>query len=524
MNDMNLKTALERLQTLEMELTEREQLEVQLRESENKFRLLVESASDWIWEVDYNGIYTYVSPQVEALLGYKPQEVVGESPFVFMPPEEAKKLSNIFQKLLDKRAPISALENINICKDGTLKILETNGIAFFDENGEFSGYRGIDRDITGRKLSEQALHESEEKFKSITDTAQDAIIMMDDEGKITYWNGAAEKIFGYKTEEVMGKLLHGLLTHERFFAAQKIGFSHFKETGEGSAVGKTLELSALRKDGSEFPVELSLSALRKDGTWNAIGIVRDITERKEMEKELKLKEQMMLAQSKQAAMGDMISMIAHQWRQPLAAMSMYVNNVQASLELDGKVSDEELNLCAHSVSEQIQHLSKTIDNFRNFFKPDQSKEKTTIEDVLNSTQNIIGSSLKNNNILLNIQNASKSSLFINKSSLVQVLLNIIGNAKDILLEKEIMQATININVNETKEAITISICDNGGGIPESIIDKIGQPYFTTKQELNGTGLGLYTSKTIAEKHLFGTLTWHNEEKGACFVITLNIQS
>lgn len=194
MNDMNLKTALERLQTLEMELTEREQLEVQLRESENKFRLLVESASDWIWEVDYNGIYTYVSPQVEALLGYKPQEVVGESPFVFMPPEEAKKLSNIFQKLLDKRAPISALENINICKDGTLKILETNGIAFFDENGEFSGYRGIDRDITGRKLSEQALHESEEKFKSITDTAQDAIIMMDDEGKITYWNGAAEKI------------------------------------------------------------------------------------------------------------------------------------------------------------------------------------------------------------------------------------------------------------------------------------------------------------------------------------------
>lgn len=87
-----------------------------------------------------------------------------------------------------------------------------------------------------------------------------------------------------------------------------------------------------------------------------------------------------------------------------------------------------------------------------------------------------------------------------------------------------MQATININVNETKEAITISICDNGGGIPESIIDKIGQPYFTTKQELNGTRLGLYTSKTIAEKHLFGTLTWHNEEKGACFVITLNIQS
>jgi C4-dicarboxylate-specific signal transduction histidine kinase len=107
-----------------------------------------------------------------------------------------------------------------------------------------------------------------------------------------------------------------------------------------------------------------------------------------------------------------------------------------------------------------------------------------------------------------------------KSSMIQVLINILVNAKEILVSNKIEQAEINITIDETKEVITISICDNAGGIPESIMDKIGQPYFTTKKELNGVGLGLYISRTILEKHLCGTLTWHNEDKGACFVITL----
>lgn len=253
-----------------------------------------------------------------------------------------------------------------------------------------------------------------------------------------------------------------------------------------------------------------------------IGTIQDITERKEMQIELHLQEEMMLAQSKQAAMGDMISMIAHQWRQPLAVVGMNINNVKVSLELDEEVSNADLNKCTNSVSKQIRQLTKTIDDFRNFFKPEQSKENVTIEDALDATLDIIGTSLLNSNITLNIQNNSKSSVYINKSSLIQVLLSIIGNAKDILLAKEPLEAAINISISESKEAVTISICDNGGGIPEAIIDKIDQPYFTTKQELNGTGLGLYISRTIIKKHLGGTLSWHNEEQGACFVMTVNI--
>ena len=503
------------------DITKRQQAEDLLHKREEQFRTLVESTNDWIWEMNANGLYTYVSPHIETLTGYKPQEVLGKSPFDFMSKKEAQRVGTIFKKILAMHAPILALANTNICKDGTLKVLETNGVAFFDKNGNYLGYRGIDRDITERQHTAQILHDSEEKFRSITSSAQDAILMMNNDGEITYWNEAAEKIFGYSVKEAMGKILHTFITPQRFFAAHKIGFSHFKKTGKGPVVGKTLELVALRKDGTEFPIELSLSATMIDGLWNAIGIIRDISERKEMENELKLKEEMMLTQSKQAAMGDMIAMIAHQWRQPLAAISMDVNTLMVSIGLEEEITIDYLLQHANSIYKQVHQLSETIDNFRNFFKPDQEKEKITIEDTLNSTLNIIGTSLENNNITLTIKNTSKSFLLIHKASLIQVLLNILGNAKDVLLAKEIQQAKINITANEENEIITLSICDNAGGIPESIMNKIGQPYFTTKQALNGTGLGLYISRTIIEKHLFGTFTWHNEDQGACFVITLN---
>ncbi|MDP1784962.1 MAG: PAS domain S-box protein [Sulfuricurvum sp.] len=150
--------------------------------------------------------------------------------------------------------------------------------------------RGIDHVniLSEKRRALEHLHDSEEKFHSITASAQDAIIMIDDEGKISYWNEAAERIFGYPVREVIGLSLHTLIAPERYLAAHNIAFSHFKNTGEGPLIGKTLELVALKKDGTEFPVELSLSAVMRDGHWNAIGIIRDITERKDSEERLKL--------------------------------------------------------------------------------------------------------------------------------------------------------------------------------------------------------------------------------------------
>jgi PAS domain S-box-containing protein len=150
------------------DISERKERQEQLRQSEEKFRALVESTSDWIWEIDRNGNYTYVNPRVETLLGYTPQEVVGKSPFDFMLPDDAQRLKDGFTKILIEQAPIQTLENTNLCKDGTIKVLETSGLPFYDGHGEFAGYRGIDRDITERKQSEISIKRANRALKTLS--------------------------------------------------------------------------------------------------------------------------------------------------------------------------------------------------------------------------------------------------------------------------------------------------------------------------------------------------------------------
>ena len=144
----------------------------------------------------------------------------------------------------------------------------------------------LDKELTERKLAEQALQDSEEKFRGIADAAQDAIIMIDARACISFWNPAAEKIFGHSRQEAVGQELHGLIAPECFRQAFGDGYLQFCQTGEGAAVGKTIELKALHKDGSEFPIEISLSAIWLQGAWSAVGIVRDISQRKRIEKEI----------------------------------------------------------------------------------------------------------------------------------------------------------------------------------------------------------------------------------------------
>ena len=150
------------------DITKGRRAEQALRQAEEKFRALVETTSDWIWEMDSQGRYSYASPRVEALLGYRPQEMLGKTPFDFMPPQEARRVGKAFEKFAEQRVPIPALENTSIHKDGSLRVLETNGVPFFDENGKFSGYRGIDRDITERKKADETLKRTNRALKTLS--------------------------------------------------------------------------------------------------------------------------------------------------------------------------------------------------------------------------------------------------------------------------------------------------------------------------------------------------------------------
>jgi C4-dicarboxylate-specific signal transduction histidine kinase len=186
----------------------------------------------------------------------------------------------------------------------------------------------------------------------------------------------------------------------------------------------------------------------------------------------------------------------------------------------GKLDDKSIYSSHEKIDQILQFMSKTIDDFRNFFSPDQPKEWITIEQVIECTLKIIGQCYVTTNIAINVHNNSKSALLIHKNSLVQVFLNVLGNAKHALELSHVKPAIITVIIDETPSSIITTIRDNGGGIPEAIIDKIADPYFTTKG-LMGTGLGLYISQTIIEKYFSGSFTWFNKNQGACFVITLD---
>ena len=225
----------------------------------------------------------------------------------------------------------------------------------------------------------------------------------------------------------------------------------------------------------------------------------------------------MLQQSRMAQMGEMLSMIAHQWRQPLAAISATTSDLEMQMMLD-TYDKEGFTEGIQNISSYSQHLSSTIDDFRGFFKENKAAVDITPEELIYSTTKIIGSALKMKNIKLSIQIESNDTINTIANEFKQVLLNLIKNAEDVLLEKNIKDPVINIKSQKRDNKIYFIVSDNGGGIPKEIIDKIFDPYFTTKDKKDGTGLGLYMSRTIIEEHCNGRLSVRNGEEGAVFEV------
>ena len=245
--------------------------------------------------------------------------------------------------------------------------------------------------------------------------------------------------------------------------------------------------------------------------------------------ELRKKDQLMMQQSRLAQMGEMISMIAHQWRQPLAAISSTVvgiklksalNKFDLSKKEDQQAYQQYLNANFEQIENYILTLSNTIDDFRNFYKGEKISTCTSINSTLEKTLKIIESSLATENIILVKRFHSKQKLLMYENELLQVFLNFIKNAQDNFKERHIESATLTITTFDINDGVGVEICDNGGGIDESIHEQIYDPYFSTKSKKNGTGLGLYMSKMIIEEHHHGKLTHYNREGGVCFHITI----
>lgn len=239
-------------------------------------------------------------------------------------------------------------------------------------------------------------------------------------------------------------------------------------------------------------------------------------------------QQLMFNQAKMAAMGEMIGNIAHQWRQPLNILGLMIQNLEYT-NLSGELDEPYLRNMTEKSMEKIQYMSDTIDDFRNFFEPNKKKGRFDLVEAVHKTVDIIGKTFENHSIRLIFDGFEEGRYVIEgfRNELQQVVLNLLTNAKDALCpDRSNTQANekwIRISIAQRDQALHLCLEDNGGGIPEAIIERIFEPYYTTKEEGKGTGIGLYMSKMIIEQNMGGKLTVKNHPLGACFCIVFPIE-
>jgi signal transduction histidine kinase len=243
----------------------------------------------------------------------------------------------------------------------------------------------------------------------------------------------------------------------------------------------------------------------------------EATERLKTVEALREKEQILIQQGRLAAMGEMIGNIAHQWRQPLNTLGLTIQDLSLSWEV-GEFSGELLQARVDKAMQVISHMSRTIDDFRNFFRPDKQKEPFKVSRIIGNALSLIGGSYKNLQIRVNVDTGTDPTITGYPNEFAQVLLNILNNARDALLARDQGEPAITIALQEAAGRTVVTIRDNAGGIPEEILDKIFDPYFSTKGPEQGTGLGLFMAKTIIETNMGGTLTVRNAGDGAEFRI------
>jgi C4-dicarboxylate-specific signal transduction histidine kinase len=309
---------------------------------------------------------------------------------------------------------------------------------------------------------------------------------------------------------------------DRFMARVKYLYNHRKEISR-----REIHL----KDGRVFDRYSAPMFGGDEKYYGRVWYFRDITERHEAERALREetaerlravealreKDQMLLSQSRLAAMGEMVGNIAHQWRQPLNALGLTVQHLSLLYDL-GKFDRHCLDDCVFQSMELIKHMSRTIDDFRNYFRPDKEKIEFKVQEAITDTLSLVDASFMSQQISIEVNAKDDPVIYGYRNEFSQVLLNILNNARDALAERDCADPMVKITICNEDGSAVVTIADNAGGIPEEIIGKVFDPFFTTKGPQGGTGVGLFMSKTIIEKNMGGRLSACNIANGAEFRI------
>jgi PAS domain S-box-containing protein len=376
-----------------------------------------------------------------------------------------------------------------------------------DAGGHVSLICTFIRDITERKKAEQELRESEETLSKVVAAAQDAIIIMDTAGRIKLWNASAIRIFGYSADEVMGQNLHQLLTGVSQQGVTVPNLREFAQSGQGPMIGRMVELSAKRKTGEEFPIELSLAAVMLKGQWHAIGILRDITERKRAEVERERLQTQLTQAQKIESVGRLAGGVAHDFNNILGVILGHTE-----LALEQVPSTEPLHMDLLEIQKAARRsadLTRQLLAFarRQTVSPQVLDLNITVEGMLRMLRRLLGEDLD----LVWVPGESLWPVKLDPSQIDQVLANLCVNARDAITGVgKVTIETSNVTFDSANtprcpgaglgDWAMLAVSDTGCGMKPEVIEHIFEPFFTTKDVGRGTGLGLATVYGIVKQN------------------------
>ncbi|MBF0519391.1 MAG: PAS domain S-box protein [Nitrospirae bacterium] len=499
------------------DITQRKRMEEEIRLS-NENMINGYAYCEMVYDENNNPedfIYLAINKSFEKLTGLKGDDVINRRVTEVIPgiKESNSELIEIYGNI----ASVGSAEQFEVF----FKPLNIwlNISAYSPKKGYFVT---IFENTTERKAVEMALRDSEEKYRLLFTHENDAIFLCDTETlEFIDANDAWYKLYGYSIDEMKGK------------SAIIISAEPDKTIETVNAViitGSTRvpQRYHKRKDGTVFSVELSMGVFVYRGRKVLCVISRDITEQIRLEEELRyiaetlehrvteeieknrLKDQLMYEQSRHMAMGDLLVNIAHQWRQPLASIGVLVQDIKDAY-LFNELNAEYLDRDVTNIMSELVGLSDTIDSFKNFYLSNLQKEELRIKNVIDSALEVSSGYFELKDILIEKELDEELTINAVPSEFTQIVLNILSNIRDVFEQRQITNRIVKIKAYkepDTNKTI-ITIADNGGGVRVDIIDRIFEPYFTTKDKTRGTGLGLYITKLIVEKSMKGTITVRN---------------
>ena len=496
------------IQVIVEDITHRKAAEDELRASEAKYRDLVEEIHEVIYAVDGNGKITYASPSVERLLGYRPEELIGE-PYSSLGFSDdlptIAEMKEVFGRTMDLVPEDYRL----VAKDGSTRWVRTASHPIFEE-GRFAGLRGVLIDVTESKQSEEAMRLSEQQYRSLFENAALGIYQTTPDGRILAANPALVRMLGYESiEELAARNL------EKDGYEPETPRERFKEKLEREGRLEGVESIWVCKDGEKLYVRENAVAIR-DTDGNVIlyeGTVEDITAKHHAEAERRVLEAQLRQTQKLESIGTLASGVAHEINNPLTGVINYAELISR------RVEDSRLKEFAEAIMTEGARVAKIVRNLLSFSRQEkEAHSPARLVDILNATLTLVGRLLERDGIKIEVDVPEDlPKVKCRSQQLQQVLLNLLTNARDALNERysgdhpdKIVRVTAKETTIDGSRWIRMMVEDHGAGIHAEDVDRIFDPFFTTKPRDRGTGLGLSVSYGIVRDH-GGRLAAESEE-------------